>query len=101
MSVVADLSVVPVKKGSLASEVAKAVGVLEDFDVEYETDAMGTLLEAEDAGEVFRAARAAHEAMDENRVLTTLRIAEEAERESASEKVQAVERELGRPPRSE
>lgn len=98
MTTVAELTVLPVVEGSMAREIAKAVDALEDFDVDYETNAMGTVLESEDAAEVFRAARAAHEAVDGRRVFTDLRLDDEAERENAEQKVEAVERALGRPP---
>ena len=97
MTVVALLSVAPVQKGSMAGEVAKAVDALDDFDVSYETNPMGTVIETESAGELFAAAQAAHEAVDGDRVSTVLKIDDKRESdESASEKVGAVERELGR-----
>ena len=48
MTVVALLSVAPVIEDSMAGEVAKAVAALDDFDVAYETNPMGTVIEAED-----------------------------------------------------
>jgi len=86
----------------MAGEVAKAVAALDEFDVEYETTPMGTTIEAADVGELFAAARAAHEAVDADRVSTVLKIDDKRTRDaSASEKVDAVERELGRPARSD
>ena len=97
MTVVALLSVAPVREGSMAGEVAKAVDTLDDFDVSYETNPMGTVIEAEDVDELFAAAQAAHEAVDGERVSTVLKIDDKRASEgSASEKVDAVERELGR-----
>ncbi|MGQ5515956.1 MTH1187 family thiamine-binding protein [Halococcus saccharolyticus] len=97
MTVVALLSVAPVREGSMAGEVAKAVDTLDDFDVSYETNPMGTVIEAEDVGELFAAAQAAHEAVDGDRVSTVLKVDDKRASEgSASEKVDAVERELGR-----
>lgn len=97
MTTVALLSVAPVTEGSMASEVAKAVEALDAFDVAYETNPMGTVIESEDAGELFAAARAAHEAVDGDRVSTFLKIDDKRTSDSsASGKVEAVERELGR-----
>jgi uncharacterized protein (TIGR00106 family) len=97
MTVVALLSVAPVIEGSMASEVAKAVAALDEFDVSYETNPMGTVIEADDIGTLFAAAQAAHEAVDGDRVSTVLKIDDKRTREfEAREKVEAVERELGR-----
>jgi uncharacterized protein (TIGR00106 family) len=102
MTTVAFLSVAPVIEDSMASEVAKAVEALEDYDVEYETTPMGTIVEAEDAATVFEAASAAHAAVDADRVSTVLKIDDKrASESSAREKVESVEAELGRPARSD
>lgn len=99
MTVVALLSVAPVIEASMAGEVAKAVAALEDFDVAYETNPMGTVIEADDVGEVFAAAEAAHRAVDGDRVSTLLKIDDKRgdDRDAAS-KVASVARELGREP---
>lgn len=102
MTVVALLSVAPVREGSMAGEVAKAVDALDDFDVSYETNPMGTVIETDSAEELFAAAQAAHEAVDGDRVSTVLKIDDKREIEKpANEKVAAVERELGREARSD
>jgi uncharacterized protein (TIGR00106 family) len=102
MTTVALLSVAPVIEDSMASEVAKAVEALEEFDVTYETNPMGTVIEAETASEVFAAAEAAHEAVDGDRVSTVLKIDDKRTTErSAAGKVEAVEEELGRDARSD
>ncbi|QLG26120.1 MTH1187 family thiamine-binding protein [Halorarum halophilum] len=102
MTVIALLSVAPVVEGSMAGEVAKAVEALDDFDVSYETNPMGTVIEADDIEELMAAATAAHRAVDGDRVSTVLKIDDKRTRtEPASEKVEAVERELGRPARSD
>ena len=102
MSVVALLSVAPVIEDSMADEVAKAVDALEDFDVDYETTPMGTIVETDDVEELMAAATAAHQAVDADRVSTFLKIDDKRARDqSAAEKVEAVERELGREPRGE
>jgi uncharacterized protein (TIGR00106 family) len=102
MTVVALLSVAPVIEGSMSSEVAKAVAALDEFDVSYETNPMGTVIEADDIGSLFDAAQAAHEAVDADRVSTVLKIDDKRTRTfRAREKVDAVEQELGREARKE
>ena len=99
MTVVALLSVAPVIEDSMAGEVAKAVAALDDFDVAYETNPMGTVIEAEDIDTLLAAVGAAHKAVDGDRVSTFLKIDDKRTREfDANEKVEAVERELGREP---
>jgi len=81
----------------MADEVAKAVAALDEFDVSYETNPMGTVIEADSTEELFDAARAAHEAVDGDRVSTFLKIDDKRAREQrAREKVDAVEESLGR-----
>jgi uncharacterized protein (TIGR00106 family) len=102
MTVVALLSVAPVIEGSMASEVAKAVAALDDFDVSYETNPMGTVIEADSIEEVMAAATAAHNAVDGDRVSTFLKVDDKRSRDApAADKVAAVERELGREARKE
>jgi len=101
MTVVALLSVAPVIEDSMASEVAKAVDALEDYDVSYETNPMGTVIEAETTDELFAAAQAAHDAVDADRVSTVLKIDDKRTRDiDAAEKVTVVEDQLGRPAQS-
>jgi uncharacterized protein (TIGR00106 family) len=97
MTVIAMLSVAPVIEGSMASEVAKAVAALDDFDVSYETNPMGTVIEADDVDTLLAAVAAAHKAVDGDRVSTFLKIDDKRTRhQRASEKVERVEQELGR-----
>ena len=97
MTAIGELNVTPVREGSLSGEIAKAIEALEAFDVSYETNPMGTILEADDASELFAAAQAAHEAVDGDRVITTLKIDDKRTvTQRADEKVAAVERRLGR-----
>lgn len=97
MTVVALLSVAPVTEDSMAGEVAKAVAALEEFDVAYETNPMGTVIEADEIGELFAAAQAAHEAVAGERVSTFLKIDHKRDRDTtAAAKVERVEQELGR-----
>ena len=97
MTVVALLSVAPVIEDSMASEVAAAVEALEAFDVAYETNPMGTVIEADDIDTLLAAVGAAHKAVDADRVSTFLKIDDKRTTDSAArEKVAAVERELNR-----
>ncbi|WP_224334207.1 MTH1187 family thiamine-binding protein [Haloprofundus halobius] len=102
MTVIALLSVAPVKEESMAADVAEAVAALDGFDVDYETNPMGTVIEAEDVDTLLDAVAAAHKAIDADRVSTFLKIDDKrTSDESAREKVEAVERELGREARSD
>jgi len=97
MTVVALLSVAPVKEGSMAADVAEAVAALDEFDISYETNPMGTVIEADDVGVLFDACEAAHRAVDGDRVSTVLKIDDKRTSDaSAAEKVEGVERALGR-----
>lgn len=97
MTAIGELNIIPVRKGSMSGEIAKAIEALERFDVTYQTNPMGTIMEADNASELFAAAQAAHEAVDEERVITTLKIDDKRTVEQrASEKVTSVERRLGR-----
>ncbi|WP_224448939.1 MTH1187 family thiamine-binding protein [Haloprofundus salilacus] len=101
MTVIALLSVAPVKEESMAADVAKAVAALDEFDVEYETNPMGTVVEADDVDTLLDAVAAAHKAVDADRVSTFLKIDDKRTSDRrAQEKVEAVERELGREARS-
>ncbi|MFC7202248.1 MTH1187 family thiamine-binding protein [Haloferax namakaokahaiae] len=102
MTVIALLSVAPVIEDSMSGEVAKAVAALDDFDVSYETNPMGTIIEADDIDELLAAVGAAHKAVDGDRVSTFLKIDDKRTvSQSASDKVAAVEEHLGRPAKRE
>jgi uncharacterized protein (TIGR00106 family) len=97
MTVIALLSVAPVAEGSMSREVAEAVAALDEFEVSYETNPMGTVIEADDIDTLLAAVAAAHKAVDGDRVSTYLKIDDKrTSNESAREKVASVERELGR-----
>jgi uncharacterized protein (TIGR00106 family) len=97
MTAIALLSVAPVIEESMSGEVAKAVAALDEFDVSYETNPMGTVIEADDAETLFAAAAAAHDAVDGDRVSTVLKIDDKrTEETTADRKVEAVEEHLGR-----
>jgi uncharacterized protein (TIGR00106 family) len=102
MTVIAMLSVAPVTEDSMASDVADAVDALDEFDVSYETNPMGTVIEAPDIDALLDAVAAAHNAVDGDRVSTFLKVDDKRTSDaSAQHKVDAVERELGREPRSD
>lgn len=97
MTTIAELNIIPVRKGSMLGEIAKAVEALKTFDVTYETNPMGTILEADDIHELFAALEAAHGAVDEDRVITMLKIDDKRTvQQRANEKVTAVKEQLGR-----
>lgn len=97
MTVIALLSVAPVIEDSMAGEVAKAVAALDEHDVSYETNPMGTVIEAEDIDTLLAAVGDAHKAVDGDRISTYLKIDHKRDSDhSAAEKVESVERELGR-----
>ncbi len=101
MTVFALLRVTPIKEGDITADVAAAIEALEEHDVEYETTPMATTLEADDVGELFAACAAAHEAVDAAEVHTLVQVDEKREKDmTASDKVDAVESELGREAKS-
>jgi uncharacterized protein (TIGR00106 family) len=84
----------------MTEDVAAAVTALEDFGVTYETNPMGTVIEADSVEELLAAVGAAHRAVDADRVSTFLKIDDKRTADStAREKVDAVEDHLGRPAR--
>jgi uncharacterized protein (TIGR00106 family) len=102
MSVIALLSVAPVKEGGMAEDVAGAVAALDDFDVAYETNPMGTVIEADDIDTLLDAVGAAHKTVDADRVSTFLKVDDKRQVDQrAQEKVEDVENELGRPAKKE
>lgn len=86
----------------MAEDVADAVAALEEFDVEYETTPMGTVIETDEMDELLDAVGAAHAAVDADRVSTVLKIDDKRTSDaSAQDKVAHVEHHLGRPARSD
>jgi len=57
----------------MAEDVADAVAALDGFDVSYETNPMGTVIEADDVDTLLDAVGAAHKAVDGDRVSTFLK----------------------------
>ena len=96
MSVIALLSTTPTRNENTSDEIAGAVEALGDYDVDSTLTAMGTIVEADDVGELFAAVEAAHRAVDADRVTTKLEIDHERDRDrDASARVSAVEERLG------
>ena len=99
MTVIARFEVTPVGEGSMTEEIAQALEALDDYDVSYELTPTDTVIEAEDLHEVYEAAAAAHEAIGADRVMTELEVDDQGGRDQRGEdRIEAVERELGRPP---
>ncbi len=101
MVIVCELDILPVRKDSMSNGIVKALEALEDFDVSYETNPMGTVIEAEDIDTLFEALKAAHKAVDEERVITSIEIDDKKTNphENAREKVKSVEKLLGKKPK--
>lgn len=100
MTAIARLEVIPVHEGSMSDDIARAIEALEKFDVSYETTATDTIIEADSIDEIFAAVQAAHTAIDGDRVITSLEVDEQRNREQhIGDRVTAVEAALGRPPR--
>ena len=101
VTVIALLSVAPVGEESMSADVADAVAALDSFEVSYETNPMGTVIEADSVDQLLDAVAAAHAAVDGDRVSTVLKIDDKrTSDEPASRKVESVERHLGRPAES-
>ncbi|MFB6178113.1 MAG: MTH1187 family thiamine-binding protein [Halorientalis sp.] len=99
MSVIARFEVIPVRDGSMSTTIASALRALDQFPVDYQTTATDTVIEAETVGTVLAAVQAAHRAIPDDRVITSLEIDEDRRRpQGMAQRVAAVERELGHPP---
>ena len=102
MMIVATLSITPADDGNFTDEIAAAIGALDDHDVSYEVDPMGTTIEAEALSDLLGAVEAAHEAVSADRVRTVLQIDDDRERaQDGAQWVAAVEEALGREPTGE
>jgi uncharacterized protein (TIGR00106 family) len=102
MTVIALLSVAPVIEDSMAEEVAAAVEALDGHEISYETNPMGTVIEADDIDTLLAAVADAHKAVDADRVSTVLKVDDKrTSDETAAEKVDAVEEVLGRAARKD
>lgn len=99
MSVIARFEVIPVREGSMSTAIAQALRALDRHPVSYQTTATDTIVEAESVDQIFAAVQAAHEAIPEDRVITSVEIDEDRRRpQNMTERAASVERELGHTP---
>ncbi|WIV67719.1 thiamine-binding protein [Natrialbaceae archaeon AArc-T1-2] len=99
MTAIARLEIVPIREEHMSDEIASAIEALEEFEVTYELTPMDTIIAADDVGEIFAAAQAAHDEIEEDRIITSLEVDDQPNREQhTAERVAAVEEALGRPP---
>lgn len=83
----------------MSNAIAHALRALDGHPVSYQTTATDTIIEAESVEQIFAAVQAAHQAIPENRVITSVEVDEDRRRpQNMNERVSSVERELGRPP---
>lgn len=102
MTVIARFEVIPIHDGSLSEDIARAIEVLEEFDISYELTATDTVIEADDVDEVFEAVQAAHNAVETDRVITSLEIDDSRHRgQDVEDRVESVASVLGREPKRE
>lgn len=102
MTVTALLSVAPVKEGSMAEDVAGVIDTIDEFDVVYETNPMGTVIQTETIDELLAVVAAAHKSVEGSRVSTFLKVDDKRTSEKPSKaKVEDVEAILGREARSD
>lgn len=82
----------------MSTAIARALRALDRHPVSYQTTATDTIIEADTVEQVFDAVQAAHEAIPEDRVITSVEIDEDRRRpQDIGERVASVERELGHP----
>ncbi|WP_327054135.1 MTH1187 family thiamine-binding protein [Halomicrococcus gelatinilyticus] len=102
MTVIARFEVIPVHEGSLSQDIARAIEALDDFDISYEMTATDTVIEARDVSEVFDAVKAAHDAVEGDRIISSLEVDEQGERtQHVEDRVESVASALGRDPKRE
>lgn len=100
MSVIARFEVIPVRDGSMSTAIAEALRALDRFPVSYQTTPTDTIIEADTVEALFAAIEAAHKAIPDERVITSVEIDEDRRRpQDMNRRVASVERELGHPPR--
>lgn len=98
MTVIARFEVIPVQDGSLSEDIAQAIDALDDYDISYKMTATDTVIEADEVDEVFEAIRAAHNAVEADRIITSIEIDEQASEQDAEDRVESVASVLGREP---
>ncbi|NHN43554.1 thiamine-binding protein [Halorubellus sp. JP-L1] len=97
MTVFGMLRITPVTDDDVTEEVAAAVDALEEHDVAYETNAMSTVVEADDLDALLAAVGDAHRAVAGDHVNTLLQIDDDRTSDiTGADKVEKVESELGR-----
>lgn len=102
MTVFGMLRVTPVTDEDITEEVAAAIDALEEHDVEYETNPMSTVLEAESVDDLLAAVGAAHKAVPGDHIETLLQIDDRRDETlAACQKTEKVEEKLGREARSD
>ncbi len=99
MSVIARFEVIPIQEGSMSTAIAEALRALDRHPVSYRTTPTDTIIEADTVDQVFAAVRDAHQAIPDERVITSVEVDEDRRRpQNMGERVASVERELGHPP---
>ncbi|WP_158059518.1 thiamine-binding protein [Halorussus halophilus] len=97
MTVFGMFRVTPITEDDITEEVVTAIKTIEEYDVDYRTNSMATVVEADTVDELLAAIGAAHEAVPGDRVSTLVQIDDLRTKEmKACEKMDAVEDELGR-----
>lgn len=85
----------------MAEDVAGVIETIDEFDVTYETNPMGTVIQTETIDELLEVVAAAHKSVDGSRVGTFLKVDDKRETEKPSKaKVEDVEAILGREAKS-
>lgn len=85
----------------MAEDVAGVIDTIDEFDVIYETNPMGTVIQTETIDELLEVVAAAHKSVDSSRVSTFLKVDDKRTSGKPSKaKVQDVEEILGREARS-
>ncbi len=98
--ITAQLEIVALGTGStsMSTHISDAVKAIEKSGVKYQLTPMGTVLEAPSIDDIFRAARAAHEALIKkgiNRVVTHITIDDRRDApKGMAEKIEAVKSKL-------
>ena len=99
MTVIARFEIIPVRDGSMSTSIAQALRALDTQPVSYQTTPTDTVIEAETVEQVFAALQAAHQAIPDDRVITSIEIDDDRRRpQHMSQRVDSVERALGHPP---
>lgn len=95
------LRITPITEEDITADLAAALDALEEHDVDYETNPMSTVIEAETMHDLLAAVEAAHEAVPGDHINTLLQIDDMRTKSlDAASKVAAVEEELGRDAKS-